>query len=161
MKTKIVKVLLIIVALAVLVIQVFQIDKSAPPIVPGETLEAAVAVPADVGEILGRSCGDCHTNQTQYPWYASVQPFGWLLKDHIDDGRAHLNFSIFNTYADKKKSKKLEEICDEVQSAEMPLPSYLWIHRISVLSDSDRKALCEWTKQTQTVIDARTTAAGQ
>lgn len=70
----------------------------------------------------------------------------WMLKNHIDDGRKDLNFSIFNTYTDKRKANKLEKICEEVESREMPLPSYLWIHRDAVMSDSDIKTLCDWTK---------------
>ncbi|MGB2913998.1 MAG: heme-binding domain-containing protein, partial [Pyrinomonadaceae bacterium] len=125
-------------------IQFFQIDKTNLPIVQANTLEATVSVPPDVALILGRSCNDCHTNNTVYPWYANVQPFGWFLKDHIDEGKRKLNISEFSTYAAKKKVKKLEEICEQVESAEMPLPSYLWIHRDAVLKDTEKKALCDW-----------------
>lgn len=135
----------VILFLPVLVLQSFQIDRTAPPINPTETLEAAVSVPADISMIIGRSCNDCHSHKTSYPWYAYVQPTGWFLKGHIDDGREELNFSVFNTYSDSKKAKKLEEVCDEVTAGSMPLPSYLWIHRSAALSDSDRKALCDWT----------------
>lgn len=128
------------------VIQFFRIDKANPPVNAADTLEASVAVPPDIQLILGRSCNDCHTNQTIYPWYANIQPSGWFLKDHIDDGRRHLNFSVWNTYEPRKKRKKLEEICEQVESAEMPLPSYLWIHRDSVMRDGDAKALCDWAK---------------
>jgi hypothetical protein len=131
----------------IVVIQFFGIDKANPPIVTGETVEAALTVPADITQIIGRSCGDCHTNNTRYPWYAYFQPSGWFLKDHIDEGRRELNFSVFNTYPIKKKAKKLEEICEQIESGEMPLPSYLWLHRDAVLSDSDGRVLCDWAKQ--------------
>jgi hypothetical protein len=143
---KVFKIVVLVLVAAFLVIQVFRIDRSNPPIVQAETLESTIAVPADVSQILVRSCNDCHTNSTVYPWYSNVQPVGWFLKDHIDDGKRHLNFSIFNTYAAKKKAKKLEEICEQVESKEMPLPSYLWIHRESALTESDTKALCDWAK---------------
>ncbi len=146
-------------AIAFVAIQFFQIDKTNLTIVQANTLEATVSVPPDITLILGRSCNDCHTNNTVYPWYASVQPFGWFLKDHIDDGRRHLNFSEFNTYAVKKKVKKLEEICEQIESAEMPLPSYLWIHRVAVLSESDRKALCGWANEQKGKIDTPMTNA--
>ena len=144
---KLIKIIAVILIVAFAVLQVFQIDKTATPIVQGDTLEAAVAVPPDIALILGRSCNDCHTNNTMYPWYSNIQPVGWFLKDHIDDGRRHLNLSVFNTYTPKKKAKKLEEICDEVESREMPLPSYLWIHWDSALRDGDAKALCDWANQ--------------
>ena len=139
--------------IAVLVIiQFFRIDKTHPPIVQGETLEAAVAVSPDISEILGRSCNDCHSNSTVFPWYSNIQPAAGFLKNHIDEGRQNLNFSIFNTYSAKKKAKKLEEICEQVEAKAMPLPSYLWIHWDSVLKDTEAKALCDWAKQEQDKI---------
>lgn len=151
---KVVKLAVIAIAVAFLAIQFFQIDKANPPINESETLEAAVKVPPDVTIILGRSCNDCHTNKTVYPWYAYVQPAGWFLRSHIDDGKRHLNFSIFATYDAKKKAKKLEEICEQVTSAEMPLPSYTWIHRDAVLTGSEREALCAWADGARALLSA-------
>ena len=141
------KVAAIAIVIGFITLQFFGIDKTNPPIVHSETLEATVAVLPDIALIMGRSCNDCHTNKTVYPWYANIQPAGWFLKDHIDEGKRKLNLSKFNTFDTKKKIKKLEEICEQVESSEMPLPSYLWIHRYAALSESERKALCAWTKQ--------------
>ncbi len=146
MLKKIVKIAVVVFVAGFIVMQAFQIDKANQPIVETETLEAAVAVPADVALIMGRSCNDCHTNKTVYPWYANIQPAGWFLKSHIDDGKDELNLSQFNTFELKKKIRKLEEICSEVESGSMPLPSYLWIHREAVMSESDKKTMCAWTK---------------
>ena len=148
------KIIVIIGIAAFIVLQFFRIDKTNPLVVQADTLEASTVVPGDINLIMERSCNDCHTNQTQYPWYANIQPSGWFLKNHIEDGRKHLNFSVWNTYTPSKKSKKLEEVCEQIESKEMPIPSYLWIHRSSVLSDSDGKALCGWAKQEQARIDA-------
>lgn len=146
MVKKLVKIFAIVFLACVVVIQFFRIDKTNPPIIESEILEAAVAVPADISQIIARSCNDCHSHKTIYPWYSNIQPSGWFLRDHVDDGRRHLNFSVFNTYEAKKKAKKLEEICEQVESKEMPLPSYLWLHGDAALSQSDAKALCDWTK---------------
>lgn len=143
---KILKILAIVIVVALVVIQFFRIDKTNPPIAEGNKIEAALAVPADVHLILGRSCNDCHSNNTIYPWYSNIQPVAWFLKDHIDHGRRELNLSEFSTYSAKKKKRKLEEICEMVESAAMPLPSYLWIHRDAGLSESEKKALCDWSK---------------
>lgn len=147
MLKKMIKITVIALAAAFVVLQFFQIDKTNPAVIEAETLEAAVAVPSDIALIVGRSCNDCHTSKTIYPWYAYIQPSGWFLKGHIDDGKRKLNLSHFNTFDLKKKVKKLEEICDEVESGRMPLPSYLWIHRDAGLSESERKAVCDWAKQ--------------
>jgi hypothetical protein len=146
MKTAL-KIVVVLVVIGLIAIQFFRIDKINPPIVESETLEAAIAVPADISQILGRACNDCHSHKSVYPWYSNIQPPGWFLKNHIDDGRRQLNFSIFNTYSPQRKAKKLEEICEQVETKEMPLPSYLWIHRESILTESDAKALCDWTKE--------------
>lgn len=143
---KALKLAAIALVIAFIGLQFFQIDKTNPPITDTETLEAAVAVPPDVALILGRSCNDCHTNKTIYPWYANIQPAGWFLKDHIDEGKKELNLSKFNTFETKRKLKKLEEICEQVETTEMPLPSYLWIHRDAALTETERKALCDWTR---------------
>lgn len=151
---KALKIFAILAVTAFVVLQFFRIDRANPPIVPGDTLEAAVPVPPDIALILGRSCNDCHSNATLYPWYANVQPMAWFMRGHIDQGRQHLNFSVFNTYSATKKEKKLEEICENVESGEMPLPSYLWIHRDAVLKDTEARALCDWTKQAASNLKA-------
>lgn len=154
MAKKILKILAIVIVVAVIALQFFRIDKVNPLVVQAETLEATTVIPPDIGLIIGRSCNDCHSNQTIYPWYSNLQPMAWMLKNHIDDGRRKLNFSVWNTYTAQKRSKRLDDICEQLESREMPLPSYLWIHRDAVLSDSDAKALCDWAQQEKTRVDA-------
>lgn len=150
---KAIKIVAIIFFAGLVSIQFFRIDRTNPPIVETETLEAAVDVPADISMILARSCNDCHSHKTIYPWYSNIQPSAWFLRDHIDDARNHLNFSVFNTYEPAKKTRKLEEICEEIESARMPLPSYLWLHGDAVLNASDGKALCDWAKSASAQIN--------
>jgi hypothetical protein len=143
---KALKIIALLLVIAFVVIQFFRIDKTNPPVEPENTIESALAVPADVYQIFGRSCNDCHSNNTNYPWYSNVQPVAWFLRDHITEGRRELNFSEFRTYNAKKQKHKLEEICEMVEHDSMPLASYLWIHRDAKLSDSDKKALCDWSR---------------
>jgi len=146
MLRKIVKISLVVLAVAFALAQLIRPDFTNPPVIQTDTLTATTNVPADVQQILTRSCNDCHSNSTQYPWYARVTPFNWFLASHIEDGRRELNFSAWNTYSSEKKEKKLEEICEQVEQASMPLPSYLWIHREAVLSESESRRLCEWAR---------------
>jgi hypothetical protein len=143
---KILKITLIVLALAVIVAQFIRPNFSNPPVVEAETLWASTQVPPDVQNVLARSCTDCHSNETVYPWYSKISPFSWFLADHIEDGRKELNLSVWNTYVAKKKVRKLEELCEQVGKHEMPLPSYLWIHRDAALSDNEAALLCGWTK---------------
>lgn len=142
---KILKITAILLVIGFVGIQFVRPDFSNPPVVPSETLQASTQVPADVQQILARSCADCHSNETAYPWYSKVTPFNFFLHDHIDTGRHELNISVWNTYSREKKMRKLEEICEQVGSAEMPLPSYLWIHRDAALAPGEADVLCGWT----------------
>lgn len=146
MLRKILKISVLVIVLAFVLAQFIRPDFSNPPVVQSETLAASTEVPADVQQVLSRSCSDCHSNETRYPWYSKVSPFNWFLADHIKDARREMNFSVWNTYAPKKKVKKLEELCEQVEQAEMPLPSYLWIHREAVLAEGDAALLCNWSK---------------
>ncbi len=143
---KLLKIVILLILIVLVGMQFFAIDKTNPPIVDEETLEKAVNVPPDISMLMARSCNDCHSHKTQFPWYSYIQPVGWFVKDHIDHGKEHLNFSKFNTLDKKQKMRKLEETCDEVSEAKMPLPSYLWIHHDAVLTESEKAAICAWTK---------------
>lgn len=144
---KILKITILILAIGFIAIQFYRPDRTNSPVVQGETLQASAEVPADVAGIISRSCNDCHSNTTVYPWYSNISPFSWWLADHIEDGRKEMNFSVWNTYAARKKKKKLEEICEQVETKAMPLPSYLWLHRDAALTESQSKSLCDWANE--------------
>jgi Haem-binding domain len=145
MKKKL-KIVLLVLFVIFLAAQFFRPDRTTAPIVQAETLEATVAVPENVAVVLKRSCNDCHTNETRYPWYSEVVPASWLLADHINEGRQKLNFSVWNTYDNTKKRRKMDQICDQITDGEMPQYQYLWIHRDAHLTDEDKKVLCDWTE---------------
>jgi hypothetical protein len=143
---KVLKIVAVILFVAFVGIQFNRPNRTNPPINQSETLEASNEVPNHIEKILKRSCKDCHSNETVYPWYSNVAPISWQVVDHIRVGRDELNFSIWNTYSKERKERKLGQICEEVESGEMPHNQYLWIHREAILSDADKKALCDWTK---------------
>jgi hypothetical protein len=102
----------------------------------------------DVNHILQVACNDCHSNQTIYPWYASIQPTAWFLNNHIVEGRQHLNFSEFTNRSIAYQNHKFEEIIDEVNQKEMPLASYTYLgmHKKAKLTDEQRLVLDEWAR---------------
>jgi hypothetical protein len=138
---KFLKIVAIIFAVGFIAIQFFRPDFTNPPFNQAEVLQT----PENIQKILRTSCYDCHSHETVYPWYAKVQPSAWFLADHINEGRRHLNFSVWNTYEPRRQAKKLEEICEEVKGGYMPLPSYLWIHWDAKLNEEQVQALCDWT----------------
>ncbi|MCB9049580.1 MAG: heme-binding domain-containing protein [Lewinellaceae bacterium] len=131
--------------LAVLVaIQFFGIDKTNPPVNANEDFITLAAPPADVAQILKNACYDCHSHETAYPWYTNIEPVSWWIGRHIEEGREHLNFSIWGTYDAEKKAHKAEECGEEVEKGEMPLKSYLPMHPEARLSDAQRERLSAW-----------------
>jgi hypothetical protein len=94
--------------------------------------------------VLKQSCYDCHSNRTAYPWYSNVQPIGWWLQGHVNEGKEHLNFSEFGTYPEKKAKHEFEEIEDAAANGWMPLESYVWMHRNAKLTPEQSRAIAEW-----------------
>ena len=140
---KLIKATLITLAVVFIAAQFVRPAFTNPPINPAHELRA----PAHVQSILDRSCIDCHTSRTRYPWYSQITPVSWWLKDHIDEGRGELNLSEFGTYPPKKAAHKMEEVCEMVEKGEMPLREYLWGHWGAKLSEADKQALCAWAKE--------------
>jgi Haem-binding domain len=151
---KVLKIVAIVLFFAFVVIQFFRPDFTNPPVTQAETLEATTQVPENVQAILKRSCKDCHSNETTYPWYSKIQPSAWFLKSHIDDGRRELNFSKWSTYEARRKKRKLDEVCEQVNEKMMPLPSYLWVHWSAKLSDEEAKILCDWATAEKTRLES-------
>jgi hypothetical protein len=112
-------------------------------------------VSPEVGTILDRSCGDCHSNKTRWPWYSNVAPVSWFVIDHVDHGRSHLNFSEWGRLNRREAQEMLSQICREVKSGNMPLSSYTPLHPGSKLSADDGKLLCDWTSAEQARLASR------
>ena len=118
-------------------------------------ISAKYIVPTDVKNILKASCYDCHSNNTIYPWYAEVQPVGWWLSNHVKEGKKELNFSEFAVYTIRRQYSKLNEINDQVKKDEMPLKSYLLIHRYAKLNDQQKSAIANWVTILRDSIKAK------
>jgi hypothetical protein len=130
-----------------LAIQVIRPSRTNPPVDPSRSLLSDEAVPVNVRALLRRSCADCHSSETVWPWYSNVAPFSWVLVSHVTVGRRHLSLSEWTDYDQTTALHHLEEMCEHVEDDEMPLPSYLWIHDEAALTDEDKGLLCGWTTQ--------------
>lgn len=113
------------------------------------------SVPHDVQEVLRKSCYDCHSNNTKYPWYNNIQPVAWWLQTHINEGKHELNFNEFAAYAPKKQYHKLKGIMDSQNDGWMPLDSYLWIHKDAILSKEQKDNLVKWADSLSREIKAK------
>jgi hypothetical protein len=115
---------------------------------PGpDDLARKYAMPADVQRVLAKPCYDCHSDHTRYPWYTEVQPVGWWLAHHVDDGRAHLDFSAFGQLDARRAVRQLEQISDEITDGTMPLKSYMWIHADARLTGAEKTLVTAWADE--------------
>jgi hypothetical protein len=128
------------VLLVVVLIQIPQADRSNPP-VTGD-----LQAPGEVKALLKESCYDCHSNETCWPWYSYVNPVGWLVAQDVDEGRAHLNFSEWNSYDARKQYHAKEEIVEVLDAGEMPLPSYLLLHGEAELTPEKIRVIRKWAQ---------------
>ncbi len=135
---------LLIVLFLLALIQLIRIDTSNPTTSPGNDYLVLAKSPDEIGNIIRNSCYDCHSNETKYPWYSKVAPVSWILKNHIQEGREHLNFSDWGNYSIEKRANLLEEIKEEIEKNEMPLRSYTIIHSNAKLSSNSKKLVLDW-----------------
>jgi len=103
--------------------------------------------PRKIENLLRVSCYDCHSNNTNYPWYNRIQPASWFMEGHINDAKEELNFSVFGDYSGRKKKSKLKSIMSQIDESEMPLSSYTMIHRNARLSEDQRQMFMEWVEK--------------
>lgn len=130
--------------IAVLIIlQFFQPEKNSGPSTSDDLIQV-LAVPESIANVLRSSCYDCHSNQTNYPWYNRISPVSWYLSKHISMGKDELNFSNFGALEKSKQVGILSDICELTESGSMPLKSYLLIHREARMDEATIEALCDW-----------------
>lgn len=116
------------------------------PAARGATVLSGAQVDREVLSILERSCQDCHSETTHYPWYSYVAPVSLLIQNDVNDGRKHMNLSRWPEYSIQRKERILSEIANQVKDGDMPVPIYTWVHRNARLSNADIDALFRWTQ---------------
>ena len=136
------KSILVILGILFISIQFVRPARTNPVADPADDLTAYV--PAHVAEIFDRSCRDCHSSGTRWPWYSNIAPASWFVIDHVDHGREHFNYSNWPTYDEQRKLAIRRSSCDMARAGTMPMRSYVLIHRSARLSEGDIAALCAW-----------------
>ncbi len=133
--------ILLAIAVIFVAIQFFPVDRSNPPAT--QKLE----MPADVEQVMRRACFDCHSNETNWPWYSYVAPVSWLVSHDVQEARGHINFSEWDKLSEKKKKKHLDEIVEEIEEERMPLPIYVLLHPEAKITESELDMIREWVQQ--------------
>jgi hypothetical protein len=127
---------------AFVVAQFIQPDRTNPPVDPKASFESVVHPPPAVAATLTRACGNCHSNQTAWPWYSKVSPVSWIIADHIEEGRGHLNLSRWDIYGPEISVKRMNAICSEMRDGEMPPGYYTPFHPEAKVTAEEIAAVC-------------------
>ncbi|NHA05642.1 cytochrome C [Mucilaginibacter rubeus] len=136
-----------VVIIAVIVIQFIPGEYNQSKLIPANNIAEVYSMPQDVQAIFKKDCYDCHSNNTNYPFYAHLQPMRLMLDRHVRNGKAELNFDEFGTYSARKKRSKLRAISTSLDEGTMPLPSYLIIHRDAALNPRDTALIKSWIRK--------------
>jgi hypothetical protein len=144
---KLLKWAVIILAVLFAAMQMIRPVRTNPPVDESRTIQANTQMTPAVAAILDRSCNDCHSSKTQWPWYSNVAPVSWFLINDVNDGRRQLSFSEWTGGNPRRPVRKLQEMCEQVETGQMPIKSYLWLHPTAKLSEADVKTLCDWANQ--------------
>jgi hypothetical protein len=133
------------------VLQAVPVFPRTNPVAPATAaLRNQVEVPEEMDKILQRSCWNCHSNDTKWPWYAHVAPVSWLIAKDVDKAREVMNFSSWTEQAGKKLQLAvgmLSASCADVTVGRMPKPEYVFLHSEAMLNETDKKDFCGWTQR--------------
>jgi len=119
-----------------------------PPISAARKLEHSKNIPPAVQAVVERSCRDCHTAETAWPWYSRIAPVSWLIERDVRKGRTRLDFSKWDSRDSKAPTPgEVEEICGAASSGDMPPAPYRFIHPNSKLTSEDVAVFCKWADE--------------
>lgn len=144
---KIVKIIAIVLLVAFVGIQFIPTTRNQSDTVPETDFMLVNKVPENIQNKLQVSCYDCHSNNTQYPWYNKIQPVAWFLEDHIKEGKAELNFNEWDSLSSRRKASKLRSIIKQIENGEMPLDSYTLIHKEAPFSEAEAEEVINFITQ--------------
>jgi hypothetical protein len=141
----------LILAIAFVAAQFVRPARTNPSFASAQSVENIVRVPPDVHATLMRACGDCHSDQTEWPWYSHVAPVSWFVINHVNQGRKRINFSNWVRPGNEPVDSidRLKAMRREVRNGGMPLTSYTLIHWSASLSPEEVKRICEWSEEEQ------------
>jgi len=135
----------LVLAILLIAAQFVRPAKTNPVSDPSLSIESQVQVSPAVAAIFDRSCNDCHSNKTRWPWYSNVAPVSWFVIDHVNEGRGDMNLSEWGKLDKTRQRHRLDDMCEMVGSGEMPLSTYTPLHPGSKLTQADVKAICDWS----------------
>jgi len=95
-----------------------------------------------------RSCYNCHSSATVWPWYSHVAPVSWLVASDVNRARGHINFQDWEAQINEQEGKEhLGLICKLIRNGSMPPAEYRVMHEDSYISPEETSTVCAWSQQ--------------
>lgn len=136
-------------AVIALMAQAIRPDRTNPSGNPALSIRHDSLMTPSVLGLIERSCFDCHTYETRWPWYTIVTPVNFLVARDVAEGREHLNLSEWLAHPPGKRASLLERMYDEVSDDAMPLAPYLLMHSEASWTDNEKKVFLDWAAAAQ------------
>ena len=130
-------------------IQFIPVNRANPAVDRSQSIYATLSIPADAKAVFERSCENCHSDETSWPWYSYVAPVSWVVARDVHQARKAMNLSEWGGYSANQKTDKLEEICEQVTNGDMPDRKYTLIHRPARLTAKERDLICQWSEDSR------------
>lgn len=121
-----------------------------PAIDPAGTIDSQVGSASALPAIVQRSCGDCHSNATVWPWYTKIAPLSWIMARAVSEGRKAVNFSEWTGYSPEQRRALLVRSCEDASSGKMPGVAYVRLRPDARLSAQDVEAICGASREPRT-----------
>src|SRR5580765_3896715 len=128
--------------------QLIRPDRNNPPTDPSRTIQAHAGTTSELAAVLDRSCRDCHSNSTVWPWYTRIAPVSWLMARGVAEGRKAVNFSEWAAYSPEQQRMLLGMSCDDATCGKMPGP-YTLLHPETWLWAQDLETICTAARQAE------------
>lgn len=110
---------------------------------------ATIAGPPEVVEVLRGSCFDCHSHETEWPFYAWIAPASWVVTNDVAGARSRLNFSEWESLRPAIRRRNARKIVERIEKGEMPMPRYLWLHPSARVGAEELAVLRAWRDRLQ------------
>jgi hypothetical protein len=130
--------------------QFFRPERTSPATDATRTIRAHVGTASGLVGVLDRACGDCHSNETTWPWYTKIAPVSWLMALSIAEGRKAVNFSNWGTYSVDEQRTLLSASCDDTSNGRMPGRAWTLLHPEARLAPEDIETICTAARRADT-----------
>ncbi|MBT3337170.1 MAG: heme-binding domain-containing protein [Anaerolineae bacterium] len=134
MKKNLVKIIVTLIVLAVAIQLVpYGKDHNNPAVVAEPNWDSP-----ETKALYDTACADCHSNDTIWPWYSNIAPVSWLVQHDVEEGREHLNTSLWG-----QQEIETDKISEVILEGEMPMRVYLITHPEAKLTQVEKDALAQ------------------